>query len=116
VIAIWLIVTCGCAALFTGIGVYAYKAKKPMHFWSGSTVLPEEIENIKAYNRANGHMWTVYSMLFWAAAVLGIWFPEAGAILLAVSSTVGILPLIVIYKHIYKKYRRKQEDIHGREA
>ena len=104
---IWLVVVSGCAALFTGIGVYAYLAKKPMHFWSGSTVSEKEIADIRAYNRANGHMWTGYSLLFWIADILGIWQIEAAAILLAVSSTVGIIPLVLIYKRIYKKYAAK---------
>ena len=43
--------------LFTGIGIYAWKRKKPMWFWSGSTVKESEISDIAAYNKANGIMW-----------------------------------------------------------
>ena len=35
---IWLIIMVPVSMLFTGIGVYAWKRKKPMWFWSGSTV------------------------------------------------------------------------------
>ena len=57
--------------LMTGIGVYAIKREKPMWFWSVTTVKEEEISDVKAYNRANGIMWLVFSCVFWISTVLG---------------------------------------------
>ena len=54
---IWLIIMVPVSMLFTGLGVYAWKRKKPMWFWSGSTVSENEISDVRAYNRANGIMW-----------------------------------------------------------
>jgi len=51
---IWLVITIPCSLLFTGIGIYAWRRRKPMWFWSGSSVREEEITNVKAYNRENG--------------------------------------------------------------
>ena len=51
---VWLVIMILVSALFTGIGIYAWKRKKPMWFWSGSTVRESEITDIPAYNRANG--------------------------------------------------------------
>ena len=51
---IWLLIMVPCSALLTGIGIYAWRRKEPMWFWSGSTVKAEEISDVRAYNKANG--------------------------------------------------------------
>ena len=61
---IWLIIMIPVSVLFSGIGIYAWKRKKPMWFWSGSTVEEYEISDVPAYNRANGIMWLVFSAVF----------------------------------------------------
>ncbi len=90
---------------FTGIGVYAWKRKKPMWFWSGSTVREKEIKDIPAYNRANGIMWIVYSLVFWISAFIGFFKPEAAGITLLIGCIGGLLALVIAYKKIYQKYR-----------
>ena len=96
------------AALFTGLGIYAMRRKKPMWFWSGSTVRPEEITDIPAYNRANGWMWIAFSGVFWLAAVLSLFrLPAAGTVLIA-GSILGIPALILAYSRIYARYRTKK--------
>ena len=52
----------GCGALFFGIGVWAGKAKKPVHFWAGSRIDPRTITNVAAYNRENARMWKKFSV------------------------------------------------------
>ena len=37
-----------CAAAFTALGIFAWKRKKPMWFWSGSEVKPWQIRDIPA--------------------------------------------------------------------
>ena len=64
---IWLIIMAPVSALFTGIGIYAWRRKKPMWFWSGSTVEESEISDVAAYNRANGIMWLVFSLIMWVS-------------------------------------------------
>ena len=80
---IWLIIMIPVSLLFTVIGIYALKSKKPMHFWSGSTVRASEITDVPAYNKANGIMWLVFSVIFWISAVLGYFnmpgVPDRGA-------------------------------------
>ena len=94
------------AAFFTGLGIFAWTRKKPMWFWSGSTVKEDEIEDVPAYNRANGIMWICYSLIFWGAAVLGIFNVRIVGVILGVGTLGGIVALIFIYKAIYNKYRR----------
>lgn len=105
---IWFLCVCGCGALFTGIGIYAYRRKDPMWFWSGSTVSREEITDIPAYNRANGRMWIAYSVPFWISGLLGGQYPVIGGITLGAACTVGLLFLVMTYKKIYRTYARSR--------
>lgn len=105
--AVFLIILIPVALLFTGIGIFAWKRKKPMWFWSGSTVSEREIADIPAYNRANGIMWLCFSAVFWASAVVGWFFPGTAGIILSVGVIGGIPALIAAYSLIYKKYKKR---------
>ena len=105
-IIIWLMITIPCSLLFTGMGIYAWRRKKPMWFWSGSSVREDEISDIPAYNRANGIMWIVYSLVFWLSAFMGLKDISAAGIVLAVGCLGGIPLLAISYNRIYRKYKR----------
>lgn len=105
-LVVWLICVGGCALTFTGIGIYAYRRKEPMWFWSGSTVRREELTDVEAYNHANGIMWLVFSMLHWLSTFLFIWYPEAATTILVLADTVGLISLMIAYHKIYEKYRK----------
>lgn len=94
-----------CALIFGAIGLWAFKRKDPMHFWSGSKVRAEEITDIASYNRANGLMWTVYSLCTALAGIVALFNMQAGTILLVIVSVPGIIILIIVYKRIYSKYK-----------
>ena len=102
---LWFIIMIPVSAFFTGLGTFAWTNKKPMWFWSGSTVKESEISDIPAYNRANGIMWIVFSLGFWISAFIGIWNESLTGIMTATTCLVGIPMLIVVYKLIYKKYK-----------
>jgi len=50
-----------CGAIFIGIGIFSFK-KKNLCIWAGTKVKSNEITDIKAYNRTNGIMWTIYGV------------------------------------------------------
>lgn len=102
---IWYIIMIPCSALLTVLGVFAWNRKKPMYFWAGSEVNETEISDIPAYNRANGIMWLVYSLIFWAATAVMQFSSTASLVLIIVGCVVGIPLLFVIYKRIYNKYK-----------
>lgn len=102
---IWVGILIPLSILFTGIGIYAWKRKKPMWFWSGSTVRESDIKDVPAYNRANGIMWITYSLVFWISAFIGFFNPEAAGTTLLIGCVGGIPLLIIAYKKIYQKYR-----------
>jgi len=91
--------------LFTGIGVYAWKRKKPMWFWSGSTVSENEISDVRAYNRANGIMWLCLGAFLCLCTVLGAMHSKAGGFLL-IGGMIAALPLLpMTFTWIYNKYK-----------
>lgn len=102
---IWLVITIPLSMCFTGLGIFAWTRKKPMWFWSGSEVKESEISDIKAYNRANGIMWIVFSLGFWASAFIGFWNVNFAGPMLAGTCLLGIPLLIIVYQRIYKKYK-----------
>ena len=103
---LWWIIVGGCAALFLGIGIYAYRLKTPMWFWSGTAVKAEDITNVPAYNKANGRMWMLYSLWYWASGFVYAVSPLAAVVILMVGSTVGAIGLRFAYRHIEKKYKK----------
>ena len=113
---IWLIIMIPVSLLFTGIGIYALKSKKPMHFWSGSKVDPKTISNVRAYNRANSLMWKQYSISFWMCGVLSIasiwarWCAAAYTILIFAGSIGGGIWLVLRYQQISRKYTVKTQN------
>jgi hypothetical protein len=94
-----------CSFIFGAIAIWAFKSKKPMHFWSGSTVSPEEITDIPSYNRANGWMWTIYTIGMIMSGILSLFSIMIGAVLLVVIGIPGTIALIITYNRIYKKYK-----------
>jgi hypothetical protein len=94
-----------CSLIFGVIAFWAFKRKDPMHFWSGSTVMPEEIVDIHSYNRANGLMWAIYTACMVVTGILSLYNIIIGAILLGIISVPGIGVLIIAYNRIYNKYR-----------
>ena len=104
---IWYITMLGCGILFYAIGIYASKRKTPMHFWTGTKVDPSKITDIKSYNKANSVMWKLYSLWYFASAIVEIWSSIVAIVLLVMSCTVGLALLIWHYNLIYKKYKVK---------
>ena len=104
---VWLIIMILVSAFITGIGVYAWRRKKPMWFWSGTKVRESEISDVPAYNRANAIMWICYSAVFWLSTFLGLWNETAGGILLIAGCLISAPVLQMVYGKIYNKYRRR---------
>lgn len=103
---IWYIIMIPCCILFSGIGIYAWNRKKPMWFWAGTTVDEAELSDVTAYNHANGLLWGIYSLIFWAATLAGVWSNILALILIAAGCVIGLPLLVVFYRRIYKKYKK----------
>lgn len=104
---LWILLAWGCAALFTGVGVYAGKRTEPMWFWTGTRVPSESVKDIPAYNRRNRTMWLIYSAPFWISGPAYFWFPVFAVVTLLVPCTLGIIWLVWYYKRIERTYVKK---------
>ena len=103
-----LIIMAPMAALFTGIGIFAMRREKPMWFYSGTTVREEEITDVRAYNKANGIMWIVFSIPFWICVLVGCIWPKKAWIPLVIACFLGIPVLVFSWHRIYNKYKAKK--------
>lgn len=100
-IIVWI-----CGLTFIGIGIFSLKKKTPMHFWAGTTVKPEEISDIKAYNKANGIMWISYGSIYILSGLfLLICNISIGAFIVVFMSIPGLIILIIVYTKVYNKYK-----------
>lgn len=95
-----------CAAVFFGIGSWAAHRRDPMHFWAGTTVPPEAIRDIPAYNRACARMWRVYGGVYVLAGVAALFSMGCAGILITIACVAGLPLLIVCYQRIYRRYKR----------
>lgn len=105
-VLIMVLVLCG--SIFTGLGIFAMKRSEPMWFYSGTEVKKEEIENIPAYNRANGMMWIVFSLVFWIALIASLFSSKAAGVILFAGTALSLILLPASYHFIYERYRTKQ--------
>lgn len=94
-----------CTAPMWIIAIVAFKSSKPINFWAGSTVTPEEIRDISGYNKENGIMWLIYGMGPFAAGVVGLFDIMAGTIIMIAVCIPGLGFLFWNYKRIYNKYK-----------
>ena len=103
---IWLSIMIPSSLLCTCIGIYAWNRKKPIWFWAGDTVHEENITDVRAYNRANGIMWIVFSLSLWLGTIVGLNDMKMGGNIMLFDSTSVLLLLILAYINIYKKYKK----------
>lgn len=101
---IYLIIMCLGAVIFIAIGIYAMHREKPMWFWTDSKVPESKIRDVKAYNRANGKMWCVYSVPLFISVVVMFFFPVLSIVILALNGTVGIGGMVWYYHKLEEKY------------
>ena len=102
-----LIIMVPTSLLFTSIGIYAWRRKKPMWFWAGDTVSEDEITDVRAYNRANGIMWLCFSLPLWIGTIVIVCHNIIlGTNILLVDATVGLVLMMIAYTFIRKKYKK----------
>ena len=100
----------GSALLFFGIGIWAKRSEKPVHFWSGTTIDPKTVRDIPSYNRANALIWKVYSVPYWIAGIFSCLEPMnhvfmiLAAVLLGIACIPGAFFLVFAYRRIEKTY------------
>ena len=103
---IWLVIMVPVSALLTGLGIFAWRRQKPMWVWSGQTVGEDEIADVKAYNRANGIMWIVFSLFMWFSTFLAFSSLKLAGIVMLAGCILCVPVLPSAYSRIYKRYKK----------
>lgn len=92
--------------IFIAVGLYSGIRETPMHFWAGSTVKAEEINDIKSYNKANGIMWATYGSVYLISGLTSLLkLSLITSIIFFIAIFPGIVILIIVYRRIYNKYK-----------
>lgn len=91
---------------FFGLGIYSFRAKKPVGFWANAETLP--MEDVKGYNKAMGKLWCVFSVIF---ILLGLPLLAGQNAAIIIVSVLGIvfemIGTMIVYTRIEEKYRKK---------
>lgn len=90
--------------IFLIIAIYAFVNKRPDCVYSGGEVYPEEIKDIKNYNRAISGIYLFCTALFLITMVIVRVHEIAGAICMVACVFISLISILVMYKHIYIKY------------
>ena len=97
-----------CGVVFAAIGIWALCRKTPMHFWAGDTIPAEKISNVKKYNLANGIMWIIASLPYFASAITAYFNFDLSVIFMWIGVGCTLL-LIPAYLLIYKLFSVKKK-------
>ena len=96
------------AALMIGIGIYQYRSKKPVTFYTGEEPLPEDrYTDVSGWNKAHGRMWMVYGILIMAGSGAALMIGSETPLCMVPYLAGVLLPLpgmILIHKKLSDKY------------
>ena len=69
------------AAIMLGIGIFQYRSKSPVGFYSGEKPpMESELTDVDAWNKKHGKMWIWYGVIIIISYLAGIPFLSIGAI------------------------------------
>ena len=96
-----------CCLIFLGLGIYCFRAEKPVAFWANAKPFP--VKDVKGYNRACGKLWIGYGLICLAIGTPLLTAKSVTVILvsvfLMVPATIAMMLIYVL--GIEKKYREK---------
>ncbi len=91
--------------LLIGIGVHAFFAKKPQHFWANAPMI--EVNDVKKYNRAVGKLFIAFGAVF---TLIGLPLLLENKMWILLSMLL-VMPVVIVTMVIYstvieKKYKK----------
>jgi len=106
-----IVVTFICVLPLLAVGILQYHSKAPVGFWAGKKPPePEQVTDVRAYNRRHGIMWIAYGAGFFLMFLTGLPF---GGIAAAAASGLecfgGICLMIWYHSRLDRKYLKKTE-------
>lgn len=102
----------GCSPILI-IGIIQYRSKTPVGFWAGKEPpKPEQVTDIRQYNRKHGMMWIIYGVGLILCFFSGMYF---GSFIAAMSVLIecigGIFLMILYHNRLNRKYLKKEGDL-----
>lgn len=108
---IFYLIVVGCGLFIALIGISTMRSKRPDYFWSLYDVEARDLKDLKAYNKANGWLWLIFSSGFFAFAIIMTIIPSNwinSPVWGGMIFTWIVLCLMFMtsrHKKIYKKYK-----------
>ena len=97
---IWSVV----CVLFLGIGIWAWRAKEPVGFFTG--VKAPEVKNVKKYNHAVAKIWFVFAVLLELCGIPFLFLEQnsAGFLFVIFGVMALVIAVMIVYMHVERKY------------
>ncbi len=91
--------------LLIGIGVHAFFAKKPQHFWANAPMI--EVNDVKKYNRAVGKLFIAFGAVFTLIGLPLLMENKMWILLSMLLVMPAVIVMMVVYStKIEKKYKK----------
>ncbi len=93
------------SAIFLGIGVFTWRSKKPVGFFTG--VEPPKVKDVSRYNRSVAALWIVYALLMEILGIPILFLEQnsAGFVPIVLGAAALTIAVCIVYLRIEKKYR-----------
>lgn len=93
--------------MFIALGVYAFFAKKPQHFWANVKMM--EVNDVKRYNRAVGKLFIVFGAVFILLGTPLMMENKAWILLSVLGVMASTITLMAVYSTVIEKKYKKGE-------
>ena len=103
---IWLVASLALPLILLGVAIFAWMRRTPVWFYAG--IPSPTVTDVRAFNRANGIAWALFSLPFFAAAGVGVVHRLAAAGIILAGCLFGIPLLVFSYHKICKKYEKTE--------
>lgn len=99
------------AILFIAIGIYAYRRKEAMWFWSSPTYQMQQVKfrDTMTFNHKTGIMWILFGIAFFLPTpirYLKLIKESVFIMMLSCILTIGLLSMMMYWHHLYQTYRK----------
>ena len=98
-------VVCWMVALIYGVtALLVSRRRKPFPFFTGVSIPAEMLTDLRAYNRANGIMWAIYSAVHVVSGLLALLSSTLGFVLFGLLILPGLVIMFRFHKRILRQY------------
>ena len=105
-------VICWIMAITYGVvALVLSRMRRPFPFLTGVIIPAEMITDVRAYNRANGKMWAIFSVIHVVVGVLALFSSALGFVLLGLLFVPGLIVMFHFHKRIFNRFKTPESKI-----